>query len=82
MHYMIAFVLISTEIGSEREVLEELRKLEEIKEAYVVFGVYDIVAKIVASNVEDLKSIVSNKIRRIPHVKTTLTMIVAEGFVK
>ena len=48
----------------------------------MVFGVYDIVAKIVASNVEDLKSIVSNKIRRIPHVKTTLTMIVAEGFVK
>ncbi|RLF03207.1 MAG: Lrp/AsnC family transcriptional regulator [Thermoprotei archaeon] len=79
---MLAFVLISTEIGSEREVLEELKKIDEVKEAYVVFGVYDIVAKVVANNVDDLKGIVSNKIRRIGHVKTTLTMIVAEGFVK
>ena len=36
-----AFVLINTEIGSEEEVATELRKLENVREAYVVYGVYD-----------------------------------------
>jgi len=72
----IAFALINTEIGAEDEVLKELRKVDAVEEAYVVFGVYDIVAKIKANTIERLKEIVAGNIRRLDKVRSTLTMIV------
>lgn len=41
-----AFVLINSEIGAEEEVLRNLKKFESVKEAYIVYGVYDIVARV------------------------------------
>jgi len=75
----LAFVLINAEIGSEDEVLQELRKLGNVKESYVVYGVYDIVAKVEADSMDKLKEIVTWKIRRLEKVRSTLTMIVVEG---
>jgi Transcriptional regulators len=72
----IAFVLINTEIGSEEEVLKQLQSMPAVKEAYVVYGVYDIVAKVEAENMEKLKEIVSWNIRRLEKVRSTLTMLV------
>lgn len=72
----IAFALINTEIGSEDEVLKELKKVEAVEEAYVVYGVYDIVAKIRADTMEKLKEIVTWSVRRLDKVRSTLTMIV------
>ncbi|MEM1945916.1 MAG: Lrp/AsnC ligand binding domain-containing protein [Candidatus Caldarchaeum sp.] len=71
-----AFVLINTEIGAEEEVVNELKKIAYIKEAYVVYGVYDIVAKVEADSMEKLKEIVSWSIRRLEKVRSTLTMLV------
>jgi len=78
----IAFVLINTEIGSEGEVLSELRKVEGVEEAYSVYGVYDIVAKVKAETMEKLKDIVTWRIRRLNKVRSTLTMIVIEEMKK
>ena len=75
----LAFVLINAEIGSEDNVLTELRKLGNVKESYVVYGVYDIVAKVEAESMDKLKEIVTWKIRRLEKVRSTLTMIVVEG---
>jgi len=75
----LAFVLINAEIGSEDDVLAELRKLGNVKESYVVYGVYDIVAKVEADSMDKLKEIVTWKIRRLDRVRSTLTMIVVEG---
>ena len=75
----VAFVLINAEIGSEDEVVTELRKIANVKESYVVYGVYDIVAKVEAESMDKLKEIVTWKIRRLDRVRTTLTMIVVEG---
>ncbi|MBS7624992.1 Lrp/AsnC ligand binding domain-containing protein [Candidatus Bathyarchaeota archaeon] len=74
----IAFVLINAEIGSEGEVLNELKKVEGVEEAYSVYGVYDVIAKVKAESMEKLKDIVTWKIRRINKVRSTLTMIVIE----
>ena len=73
-----AFVLINTETGFMNEVLKELSKIEGVKEAYSVYGVYDIIAKVEAETMDGLKDIVTWKIRRISNVRTTLTMIVIE----
>ena len=75
----IAFVLINTEIGAEEEVLAELKKVSEVKEAYMVYVVYDIIARIQAESMEKLKEIVSWKIRRLDKVRSTLTMLVIES---
>jgi DNA-binding Lrp family transcriptional regulator len=75
----VAFVLINAEIGSEDEVFTELRKIGNVKESYVVYGVYDIVAKVEADSMDKLKEIVTWKIRRLDKVRSTLTMIVVEG---
>ena len=72
-------MLINAEIGSEDEVLKELRKLANVKESYVVYGVYDVVAKVEAESMDKLKEIVTWKIRRLDKVRSTLTMIVVEG---
>jgi len=75
----VAFVLINAEIGSEDEVVTELRKIGNVRESYVVYGVYDIVAKVEADSMDKLKEIVTWKIRRLDKVRSTLTMIVVEG---
>jgi DNA-binding Lrp family transcriptional regulator len=73
-----AFVLINTEIGSETDVLKELKKVEGVDEASAVYGVYDIVARVKADTMDRLKEIVTWRIRRLDKVRSTLTMIVVE----
>mgnify|MGYP003565904341 CR=1 FL=1 len=74
----LAFVLINTEIGSMEDVLQVLDGLPNVKEAYMVYGVYDIIAKVEAESMTKLKEIVTWKIRRIDKVRSTLTTIVME----
>jgi DNA-binding Lrp family transcriptional regulator len=74
----LAFLLINADLSSEYEVLGELRKIPNIKESYVVYGVYDIVAKLEAESMIKLKEIITSKIRRLENVRSTLTMIVIE----
>jgi DNA-binding Lrp family transcriptional regulator len=73
-----AFVLINVEPGAEEDLLKELRKVEGVLEAHRVYGVYDTVVKIEAESTEKLKEVLTWKIRRLPHVRSTLTMIVVE----
>jgi DNA-binding Lrp family transcriptional regulator len=73
-----AFVLINTEIGSESDVLKELKKVEGVEEASAVYGVYDIVARVKGEAMDKLKEIVTWRIRRLDKVRSTLTMIVVE----
>lgn len=71
-----AFVLINAEIGAESEVLKGLKDIQEVKEAHMVYGVYDIIARIETETMQELKDIISWKIRRLDKVRSTLTMIV------
>ena len=73
-----AFVLVNAEVGSEDEVIQELRKISFVKESYVVYGAYDIVAKVEADSMNKLKDVVNGKIRRLEKVRSTLTMIMVE----
>ena len=73
------FVMINTEICSEKEVLDEIRMIDAIKESYIVYGVYDMVAKISADTMNKLKEIVTWNVRTLDKVRATLTMIVIEG---
>jgi len=73
-----AFVLINTEVGSESDVLKDLKKVEGVEETSAVYGVYDIVAKVRAETMDKLKEIVTWQVRRLDKVRSTLTMIIVE----
>jgi DNA-binding Lrp family transcriptional regulator len=74
----IAFVLINTEPANEEKVLKAVSKIEGIEEAYILYGVYDILAKIKTESMENLKQTIIWQIRKIEGVVSTLTLIVAE----
>jgi DNA-binding Lrp family transcriptional regulator len=74
----LAFVLISTEPEHMESVLEALKKIDAVEEAYMVYGVYDIVAKVKTSNMDTLREIVTRHMRRLGNVKSTITTIVME----
>ncbi|MEO9363037.1 MAG: Lrp/AsnC ligand binding domain-containing protein [Nitrososphaera sp.] len=73
-----AFVLMNAELGSEDSLVNELKKMEGVKEVYQVYGVYDIVAQVEADAMEKVKETITWKLRKLNGVKSTLTMIVME----
>ena len=68
-----AFLLINTELGSEKEVLDEIRKIDEIKESCIVYGIHDIVAKIGADSMHKLDEIVT-WVRSLDKIRATVTL--------
>ncbi|MCD6301569.1 MAG: Lrp/AsnC ligand binding domain-containing protein [Staphylothermus sp.] len=77
-----AIVLIQTDIGAESRVMEELMKIPEIKEAYIVYGIYDIIVKIEADSLEKIREVITNRIRKLPDIRTTSTMVIVEQRIK
>lgn len=73
-----ALVLINVEAGHEEETLRELRKIEGVEEAYLSYGAYDIVARVRADTMEDLKIVITRRLRRLREVRSTLTLILIE----
>jgi DNA-binding Lrp family transcriptional regulator len=75
----VAFVFLNVDGGGEQEVLEQLRSIPNVKESHLVYGVYDLVAKVEAESMDKLKEIVTWKVRRLDKVRSTLTTIVMES---
>jgi len=79
----ISYVLLNSDLGSDESIISEVKKIldEEKKIKYEVqgvYGVYDIVLKLTAEDTLLLRSIITNKIRKIGKVQSTLTMMVIE----
>jgi DNA-binding Lrp family transcriptional regulator len=73
-----AFVLFNVEGGSEDNVLKELRTVEAVKEAHVFYGVYDLIATIKTDTLDELKKVLTHKIRSIKQVRSTITLMMVE----
>jgi anthranilate phosphoribosyltransferase len=74
---MKAFVLISLKECDEKNFLDELKKHEEAKNAYVLFGEWDIIVELEMTNAEDLGTFIMDNIRSKECVKLTSSMVVA-----
>jgi len=74
----LAYVMINTEMGSEEKVTNDLNKVEEVKKVYQVYGIYDLVVRVEAETLKKLKTVVSDSIRTVENVRSTLTMIVMD----
>jgi len=72
-------VLVNADLGAEEDLLKKLREIANVREVYVVYGVYDIVARVEADTMEKVKETITWHIRRLDKVRSTLTMIVVEA---
>ncbi len=71
-----AYILINTLPEVEEEFLKELAKIKGVKEADSVYGIYDFIAKVEADSLEDVKEIITWKIRKLKDVKSSVTLVV------
>ncbi len=69
-----AFVLINTDLGSEDDLVSELKKIEGVVGVHAVYGVYDVVAEVEAETEQMLKEVVFSRIRTLKHLRSTLTL--------
>jgi len=79
-----AYVLLNSDLGSDESIVAEVKQILDAEggieyEVQGVYGVYDIVIKVAADGADTLRSIITNKVRKIPKVQSTLTMMVIEG---
>jgi DNA-binding Lrp family transcriptional regulator len=72
-----AYVLFNVDAGSEDQVGKELRNIAEVQEVYVSYGVYDLIIKVAAESMEQLKEIITYRLRTIKNVRSTLTLIIS-----
>ncbi len=77
-----AYVLLNSDLGTDSSIIDEIKPIlqdEDVQfEVQGVYGVYDIVLKLTSDNAENLRAIITNKIRKISKVQSTLTMMVIE----
>ena len=70
----LCYVMMNTVPDKMEIVIEEIRKIDGIEDAYMLYGVYDIIAKVKAKNTDELKATVL-KIRKMKNVSSTLTLL-------
>jgi len=70
----LAFVMVNTIPDQMEHVLEKIREIECVEEAYMLYGVYDILAEVKAETTEELKEIIL-RIRTVKHVLSILTLM-------
>jgi len=65
------------ESAKARKVLDDVRELEEVMEAHLIYGAYDLIIKGNFKTPESLSSFVVDTLRKIDGVKDTVTNVCA-----
>lgn len=74
-----ALVLINAGLGAEQDMVNQVRSVPNVVEVHVVYGVYDIVAKVEAESLEKVKERITDNLRTIDKIRSTLTLIAVEN---
>ena len=74
-----ALVFFNIESGSEKYVLEKVKKVQGVEEAFISYGAYDLAVRVRADSMEDLKDIISNKFRQTSKVRSTISLFIIEN---
>jgi DNA-binding Lrp family transcriptional regulator len=70
-----AYVLFNVESSCEDQVREQLKNLKEVKEVYVSYGVYDLIIKVTVDTMDELRELISYRLRKVENVRSTLSLI-------
>ena len=75
------YIMVKVTAGKDEEVFRKIRKLEQIKEASVTYGAYDLILRVEFQRIEEVDEFVFDVLRRIPDVSETVSIIVAKKIV-
>ena len=73
-----AYILVNCTPGSEEEIIAKILKIPDIKEVRGIYGVHDIFAKVKSESIEAMNYTITNKIRKIPGITSTVTLLIIE----
>ena len=78
-----SYILINSDLGADEAIIKKIKEsLADEKDTQYkikgVYGVYDIVLKLTSENADTLRSTITNRIRKIISIQSTLTMMVIE----
>ena len=73
-----AYVLLNCELGAEEEIIGKLKELKTVKEVHGTFGAYDITVKLEAETAEVLRETITQNLRKMDKIRSTLTLTVVE----
>ena len=77
---LLAYIMVTVKSGSEREFLKQISEFKEVIEANLVIGENDAVLKIDTKDISDMDKFLTEKLRVLPDVFLTTTMIITERF--
>ncbi|HXU95664.1 MAG TPA: Lrp/AsnC ligand binding domain-containing protein [Candidatus Nitrosotalea sp.] len=75
----LSFVLVKSKMGHEMDVMNDILKIDGVKEATGTFGQFDIFVKVQANTRSDLDKIITKKIRMVSNVLSTTTLPALPG---
>ena len=70
-----AFVLLNAELGKGTHVETSLNDIDEVKEVFEIYGVYDYIVRLEIDSMSELKDVIGSKIRQIDFIRSTITLI-------
>ncbi len=77
---IFAYVLFKVASGTEREVAQKLTDFEEVLQSDILFGEYDVMARVATDDLDKLEEFVSQKVRTVQNVFVTSTMIISREY--
>jgi DNA-binding Lrp family transcriptional regulator len=73
-----AYILVNCIVGAEENIINEVAKLSDVKEVRGTYGVHDVFVKVTSDNTETLNHTITSKIRKVPGISSTVTLVVIE----
>ena len=73
-----AYILVNCTLGSEEKIISELTSLPDVKEVRGTYGVHDVFVKVRSNDTESMNNTITNKIRKVPGITSTVTLVVIE----
>ncbi len=67
------FILLNCDLGAEEYIVDELKQMQVVSNAYLTFGAYDVIAEIQTENQEEFAKAIS-AIRKLSRVVSTMTL--------
>ena len=77
---VLAYILVTLKSGSEKEVLKKVSSFEEATEVDLLYGEYDAIVKVRVEEMPQLDKFLTEKLRVLPDIFLTTTMIVARQY--
>ncbi len=75
---VLAYVLVTLNPGTEKNILEKVAHFNEVKKVSMMYGEYDAIVKVCTENLEQLNQFLTDKLRVLPDIFQTATLIIAK----